>query len=252
MTLISRLEQAEAGSGLSDVDKRILSRLDTTGDCWLWTGKLDCTGRGRVWRNGKIEIHHRAVWKILRGPIPDGAKLCHHCGNPTCANPDHIYVGTQKTNVADMMARGRHWTTLQPERAREVASKVGKANTYPQKGLTMVDDGWKGGTDPQAYVDGLKKDALTMVEQVDRDAADAYRETHGLNGLNRDHLAEALSAHRIAAEARGMEKAAKIVEASKVRENIAELAPQVAESINRGMDLIAAAIRAALNGGQHE
>ncbi len=130
MTLISRLEQAEAGSRLSNIDKRILSRLDTTGYCWLWTGKLDARGRGRVWRNGKIEIHHRAVWSILRGPIPDGAKLCHHCDNPTCANPDHIYVGTQKTNVADMMARGRHWTTLQPERAREVAYRNGKANTH--------------------------------------------------------------------------------------------------------------------------
>jgi len=55
-----------------------------------------------------------------------------------------------------------------------------------------------------------------------------------------------------AAEARGMEAAAKIVEASKVSEHIAELAPQLATSINRAFDEVAANIRAALNGGQHE
>jgi hypothetical protein len=111
-------------------ERRILGRLDTSGDCWLWTGALDHRGRGRVWRNGKIVLHHRAVWEILVGPIPEGALLCHHCDNPQCANPEHLYIGDDKSNVRDMWERGRHWTQQQPERARELGKQYGKLNTW--------------------------------------------------------------------------------------------------------------------------
>jgi len=123
-TIIDKLERAEGP------DRRILDRLDRSGDCWLWTGALDERGRGRVWRNGSICIHHRAIWSILVGPIPKGALLCHHCDNPTCANPDHLYIGNSKTNVDDMMRRGRHWTARDPERAKAVAAGNGSQNNW--------------------------------------------------------------------------------------------------------------------------
>ena len=112
--------------GLTGPDRRIVDRLDMSGDCWLWTGALDERRRGRVWHNGRLKLHHRAVWEILVGPVPTGALLCHHCDNPQCANPDHIYVGDSQTNVDDMLARRRHWTTMQPEKAAEVARRLGR------------------------------------------------------------------------------------------------------------------------------
>ena len=131
MTLPDKIEAAGEGSRELDAeDRHILSRLDTTGECWLWTGALDNHGRGRVWRNGKLHIHHRAVWLILRGELPGGVSLCHHCDNPQCANPAHLYVGDQATNVADMVSRGRHWTQRDPERARQVGRNIGKMNNW--------------------------------------------------------------------------------------------------------------------------
>jgi nucleotide-binding universal stress UspA family protein len=121
---------AERVMGLSGGDARTVANLDRTDDCWLWRGKLDDRGRGRVWRNGKLVLHHRAVWEILCGPIPSGALLCHHCDNPQCANPEHLYVGDSKTNVADMFNRGRHWTQREPERARQVGIANGRRNTW--------------------------------------------------------------------------------------------------------------------------
>ena len=115
---------------VSAADRVILNRLDRSGECWLWTGALDSRGRGRVWRGGKIMLHHRAVWEILIGPIPKGALLCHHCDNPTCANPAHIYVGDDKSNVADMWRRGRAWHTRDPDRLRELGRETGKKNNW--------------------------------------------------------------------------------------------------------------------------
>jgi hypothetical protein len=123
-SLIERIEAATEG------DKRILRRLDMSGECWVWTGPLDARGRGHVWRGGKLKLHHRAIWEILVGPIPPHSMLCHHCDNPTCANPAHIYLGDGKTNAADMFNRHRHWTQRDPIRAAQVCQLTGKSNTW--------------------------------------------------------------------------------------------------------------------------
>lgn len=122
--LLSRLQ------GLTAPDRTIIDRLDRSGDCWLWQGKLDERGRGRVWHDGRLKLHHRAVWEILVGRIPDGALLCHHCDNPQCANPGHLYVGDGKSNVADMIGRHRHWTQVNPVLAKSLGKINGAKNNW--------------------------------------------------------------------------------------------------------------------------
>lgn len=116
--------------GLRGPSRRIIDRLDMSGDCWLWKGATDSRGRGRVSLNGKPVLHHRAVWEILCGPIPSGALLCHHCDNPRCANPAHLYIGDSKTNARDMFERKRHWTQVDPQRAIEVGARRGSRNNW--------------------------------------------------------------------------------------------------------------------------
>lgn len=50
---------------------------------------------------------NRAAWVLVNGPIPDGMLVCHHCDNPPCCNPAHLFLGTNSDNIADRDAKGR-------------------------------------------------------------------------------------------------------------------------------------------------
>ncbi len=93
----------------SDLQESIFAEMTevTEAGCWRWLGWLS-NGYGRAWVAGRQMMMHRASWLLYRGPIPDGMYVCHHCDNPPCCNPDHLFVGTARDNFRDAVAKGRH------------------------------------------------------------------------------------------------------------------------------------------------
>jgi hypothetical protein len=77
-------------------------------DCVEWQGARMARGYGRLRVNGRQMLAHRVAWERANGPIPEGYVICHRCDNPPCVNVDHLFLGTQRDNVYDMCAKGRH------------------------------------------------------------------------------------------------------------------------------------------------
>jgi hypothetical protein len=96
-----------------DIMFRFWSRVCITDSCWNWTGAKRKNGYGqmRYYRGPGycpvIKVH-RFAYEMYFGPIPDGMCVLHHCDNPACVRPDHLFLGTQADNMKDMNRKGRH------------------------------------------------------------------------------------------------------------------------------------------------
>lgn len=89
---------------------RFLSHVQKGGpdECWPWSGsRRKKGGYGRLNVNGKVRSASRVAYELFVGPIPFGLHVLHHCDNPPCVNPAHLYLGNDQRNVDDCRARGR-------------------------------------------------------------------------------------------------------------------------------------------------
>jgi len=79
-------------------------------DCWPWRLSHYRNGYGQLTLEDnpyKKLLAHRVAFELALGPIPDGKLVLHRCDNRSCCNPAHLFLGTQKDNIDDMILKGR-------------------------------------------------------------------------------------------------------------------------------------------------
>lgn len=81
--------------------------VDSNG-CWVWNKSTRGTKPyGQFWMRGKNMKANRASWILYKGSIPHGMCVLHNCDNPSCVNPEHLFLGTNQDNSDDMYQKGR-------------------------------------------------------------------------------------------------------------------------------------------------
>lgn len=75
--------------------------------CWIAKGHRMKSGYVIVYKGGERFYAHRLSYKMSFGEIPKGIYVCHKCDNPPCYRPSHLFLGTQKDNLQDMVKKGR-------------------------------------------------------------------------------------------------------------------------------------------------
>ena len=97
------------------VDKengKVPSHMPHLGPCWNWTASLDHAGYGKIGMGSlsdnshRWEPAHRAAWYLSTGDWPH-LWVLHHCDNPACVRPSHLFLGTQADNFRDMVEKHR-------------------------------------------------------------------------------------------------------------------------------------------------
>lgn len=91
---------------MKKLEKRFLEKVNKTDGCWLWTASTR-SGYGAIKYNNKVEGAHRISYILYKGEINDGLFVCHTCDNPSCVNPDHLFLGSNSDNMKDAFDKGR-------------------------------------------------------------------------------------------------------------------------------------------------
>lgn len=122
------------------IEVRFWRNVNKTSGCWLWTGTLSPKGYGNIGlggRGGKHSGAHRVSWELHYGPIPEGLFVLHRCDVPACVNPEHLWLGTNRDNIDDMMAKGRS-ASGDNSGARKHPDRVPRGSKHCQAKLTEV------------------------------------------------------------------------------------------------------------------
>lgn len=99
---------------LSHVDKNAYTLPHMNTPCWIWRACTNDDGYGKMRIGKKIDnkmpYTHRLSHEHYNGPLIEGLHINHACDNPPCVRPDHLWQGTPKEGVDDMVQKGRTWT----------------------------------------------------------------------------------------------------------------------------------------------
>lgn len=101
-------EKASAEEKMLRLKKLFNEKVVKTETCWIWNGTKDLDGYGMIHYGKRKQLKaHRASWIIFYGEFDKKLLVCHKCDNPSCVNPEHLFLGTTQVNTKDKVKKNR-------------------------------------------------------------------------------------------------------------------------------------------------
>lgn len=100
---------------LTEVEKAYLRRrmredsVESPSGCWEWQNSLDASGYGRIGLRRRLIMTHRASFFAQPNIKFSTLCVCHKCDNKRCVNADHLFLGTHKDNIHDLISKSGAW-----------------------------------------------------------------------------------------------------------------------------------------------
>jgi hypothetical protein len=159
------------------IDKQAMMsclKVNETTQCWEWQRAKKAAGYGQLVDHlGNPKIAHRVAWELFVGPVPEGMCVLHHCDNPPCCNPEHLFLGTYQDNRRDCVNKRRHWQAVHPE-------LIPRGEDNPNASLT---------TDQVKSIKRMHTDDGLSQREIGRRTGVDYRSVHKIiNGKTWRHV----------------------------------------------------------------
>jgi HNH endonuclease/CENP-B N-terminal DNA-binding domain len=115
---------------LTAENMRFISKVSVMpSGCWVFGG-AQSQAYGTLKVKGRPVKAHRYSYELAYKQSAEGLFVCHHCDNPRCVNPNHLFLGTAKDNTRDCWKKGRNHNPKLNRQAR--GSETGPAK-YPER-----------------------------------------------------------------------------------------------------------------------
>ena len=118
---------------------RLLENIKIKNSCWIWQKSCFHDGYGQTSLLGKKMRAHRLSYFLFMGVDPGKLYVCHHCDNPKCINPDHMFLGTYEENMQDCKNKNRMVKGERQVRSKLKQSQIIEIKEMVRNGIYQKD-----------------------------------------------------------------------------------------------------------------
>jgi len=131
--------------------KRFISKIDISpglgpnGNCWEWKMYLDKDKYGQFGccKNNVVKTYksHRMSFELFTNKlVPEGLCVCHTCDNPSCCNPNHLFLGTHQDNMKDKIKKNRQPCGENMYNSKQTWNNINNIRTLYNNGTYTIEE----------------------------------------------------------------------------------------------------------------